>query len=77
MKCYSRHTAPPAYHGSLLDARRVVGASRLDDLRPLGTGLVVLVAVVGGRAVAALILAHVDDHAGGGGRGSVELVLLP
>lgn len=78
MKCYSRHTPDvPASRRSLLDSRRVVGASRLDDLRPLGAGLVVLVAVVRGRAVAMLVLAHVDDHAGGGGRGSVELVLLP
>lgn len=43
----------------------------------MAAGLVVLVAVIGGRAVAALVLADVDNHARGGGRGRVELVLLP
>lgn len=62
---------------SLLHSGRKVGAPRLDDLRPQGAGLVILVAVVGGRAVAALVLADVDDDAGGGGGGSVQLVLVP
>ena len=75
--CPPPHCAPPRCHSSLLDAGRVVGASRLDDLRPRWAGLVVLVAVVRGRAVATLVLADVDDHAGGGGRGGVELILLP
>lgn len=71
------HCVPQACSHSLLDSGRVVGASRLDDLRPRGGGLIIVVAVVGGRAVAVLVLADVDDHAGGGGRGGVELVRLP
>lgn len=63
-------------HRSLLDAGRVVGASGLDDFRARRAGLVVVVAVVGARAVAALVLTNVNDHAGGGGRGSVELILV-
>lgn len=62
---------------SLLNSGRVVGASCLDDLWPRGAGLVVLVAVVGGGAVTTLVLTDVDNHARGGGRGRVELVLLP
>lgn len=64
------------YRRSLLDAGRVVWASRLDDLWTRWAGLVIVVAVVGARAVAMLILAHMDDYAGGGGRGSVELILF-
>lgn len=61
---------------SLLDAGRVVGAARLDDLRAGRAGLVVAVAVILSRAVALLVVADVDDHAGGGGGGGVQLVLL-
>lgn len=68
---------PRTFRRSLLDSGGVVGTSRLDDLGPRLAGLVILVAVVGGRAVATLVLADVDHHAGGGGRGSVELVLVP
>lgn len=75
MKCYSRQAT--FRRRSLLDSGRVVGASRLDDLWPRGAGLVVLVAVVGSGAVAVLVLTDVDNHARGGGRGRVELVLLP
>lgn len=71
------HCVPQACSRSLLDSGRVVGASRLDDLRPSGGGLIIVVAVIGGRAVPVLVLADVDDHAGGGGRGGVELVRLP
>lgn len=73
----TNHVRMNYYSRSLLDTGRVVGPSRLDDLWSWWAGLVVLVAVVGGRAVAALILADVNDHAGGCGRGGVELVLLP
>lgn len=63
---------------SLLHPGAVVRTPRLDDFGTRGAGLVVLVAVVGGRAVAAaLVVADVYDHAGGGGGGSVELVLVP
>lgn len=65
------------YSRSLLHTRCVVGPSCLDDLWSWGAGLVVLVTVIRGWAVAALVLANVDDHAGGGGRGRVELILLP
>lgn len=75
MKCYSRQAT--FRRSSLLDSGRVVRASRLDDLWPRGAGLVVLVTVIGGGAVAALVLTDVDNHTRGGGRGRVELVLLP
>ena len=73
---------PPVTRGrgeiarSLLDSSHKVGPSRLDDLGTRGAGLVVVVAVVGTRAVGVVVLAHVHHHAGGGGRGRVELVLV-
>lgn len=47
----------------------VVGPAGLDDF---GFGFLGLVLQV----VLLVALAHVDDHAGGGGRGRVQLVLL-
>lgn len=62
---------------SLLDPGCVVRASRLDDLWSWGARLFILVAVIRGRAVAALILTDMDDHTGRSGCGGVELILLP
>lgn len=61
---------------SLLNPGSVVGATRLNDLRPRGARLVLLVAVVGDRVADLLILADMDDHAGSGRGGSVEFILL-
>lgn len=64
-------------HHSLLNPGRVIGATRLNDLRPRGASLVILVTVVGDRVADLLILADVHDHTRGGGGGSVKFILLP
>lgn len=65
------------FHHSLLNPGRVIGATRLNDLRPRGAGLVILVTVVGDRVADLLILADVHDHTRGGGGGSMKFILLP
>lgn len=62
---------------SLLNSRCVVRPSSLDDLWSWGSGLVIQVAVIRGRAVTAIIVADMDNHAGSGGCCSVKLILFP
>lgn len=61
---------------SLLNPGSVIGPTRLNDLRPRGAGLLLLVTVVGDRVADLLILTDMDDHAGSGRSGSVEFILL-
>lgn len=61
---------------SLLNPGSVIGATCLNDLRPRGARLVILVTVVGDRVADLLILTDMDNHAGSGRGGSVEFILL-
>lgn len=70
-------TAATLCRRSLLDPGSVIGAPCLNDLRPRVARHVILVTVVGDRIADLLILADVDHHAGSGGGGSVEFILLP
>lgn len=61
---------------SLLNPGTVIGAPCLNDLRPRGGRLVILVTVVGDRVADLLIVTDMDNHAGSGRGGSVEFIFL-